>query len=71
MPAQRYATIADYIDAAPEAARPHLAQMYRVLRAAAPDAEAIINTTFPEALVRRIAEFCVEQVAAREDEGFW
>lgn len=117
-------TIPEYIQAAPEAGRPHLQRVYEILQRAAPDAqetikwgapffveprflfsfsahkahlslaptaEALIHfrddigayktTThflkvsydepLPDDLIRRIAEYRVQDVAAREDNGFW
>ena len=121
---RRPATVAEYIEAAPEVARPHLRRLRAILRSAAPHATELIKwgnpfyveprflfafsahkahcslapspaalkafarelkpfaTTknflklpydqpIPEALVRRIAEFQVDTVRQREDDGFW
>ena len=43
----RPATIAEYIDAAPEAGRPHLRRLYAILKEAAPDAEEAIKWGAP------------------------
>ncbi|MAQ95141.1 MAG: hypothetical protein CMM84_16645 [Rhodothermaceae bacterium] len=43
----RPATIAAYIDAAPEAGRPHLRRLYAILKDAAPDAQEAIKWGAP------------------------
>lgn len=43
----RPTTIAEYIDAAPEAGRPHLRRLYALLKDAAPDAEEAIKWGTP------------------------
>lgn len=124
MASKRPTTIAEYIDAAPPAGRPHLRRLYALLKSVAPKAEEAIkwgNPFFveprflfafsahkahcnlvltagttevfrdelaaykttknflqipydqpvPEELIRKIAEFRLREVSAREDDGFW
>ncbi|MET0893777.1 MAG: DUF1801 domain-containing protein [Pseudoxanthomonas sp.] len=124
MASQHPATIAEYIQAAPPAAQPHLRRLHVLLRHAAPEAAEAIKwgnpffveprflfafsahkahasfapmaaameafkeelascqTTknmlkmrydepMPEDLIRRIAEYCVQAVKERKDDGFW
>jgi len=121
---KRFNTIAEYIAAAPEAAQPHLHQLYELLKSVAPDAEEAIkwntpffieprflfgfsshkyhlsfapvksaftefeeelkeyNTTqgtfkvaykdsFPEEIIRKMAEYSLRVVSEREDDSFW
>lgn len=124
MAGKRPTTIAEYIAAAPAEGRPHLRQLYAILKAAAPAAEEAIkwgnpffveprfvfafsafkahlnfapmakvleqfrkelgpykatehmiqvryDQPLPEALIRKIAEGCVREVAARDSDSFW
>ncbi|MEO8160244.1 MAG: DUF1801 domain-containing protein [Arenimonas sp.] len=124
MTGNRPTSIADYIEAAPQAGQAHLRKLYAILKEAAPDAGEAIKWGMPffveprflfafsahkthmnlalspaamqhfrkpleklqmtknmfqmpydqplrEALVRKIAAYCVKTVAARKDDAFW
>ncbi len=124
MASQRPTTIAEYIDAAPPAGRPHLRRLYAILKSVAPKAEEAIkwgnpffveprflfafsahkahcsfapspsaleafrdemgackttknflqlpyDRSLPEELIKKIAEFRLREVSAREDDSFW
>ena len=124
MPGKRPATVAEYLQAAPPDAQPHLRRLHALLASAAPEATPVLKwgnpffveprfvfaysahkahlsfapgaaamahfaqelqsqpTTrhflkvpytqpLPEELIRRMAAFCVQSVAAREDDAFW
>lgn len=47
MAGKRPATIAEYIEAAPAAGRPHLRKLYAILKSVAPDAEEVIKWGSP------------------------
>lgn len=47
MPRKRPTTIAEYIRAAPREGQPHLRKLYRILKAAAPDADEVIKWGTP------------------------
>lgn len=47
MPKQRPTTIAEYIKAAPKEGQPHLRRLHKLLKAAAPHAEAVIKWNAP------------------------
>ena len=124
MPSPRPTTIAQYLQAAPAVAQPHLRRLYAILKEVAPQAQEAIkwgnpffveprflfafsahkahlsfapsaaalahfgealkahSTTkhflqvryaeaLPEALIRRIAQYCVREMRKRKDESFW
>ncbi|MGD8759254.1 MAG: DUF1801 domain-containing protein [Anaerolineales bacterium] len=54
MTKKRPATIREYIDAAPPEARPHLQQMYRILKSVAPDGTEAIKWGVPVFWERRM-----------------
>lgn len=47
MPSKRHATIAQYIAAAPQEGRSHLRRLHKILKDAAPHAEAVIKWNAP------------------------